>query len=410
MGASLWGSIPGHPPVDWRTTLPGASMNIHEYQAKELLRHYKVATPDGKVAQDAEEARMITKEYGGASVVKAQIHAGGRGKGGGVKFATDPDKAVELYKAIFEMQLVTKQTGAEGRKVRTVFISRPVDIDRELYLSLLVDRGTSRITILASTEGGVEIEEVAEATPEKIFRVAVDPALGLCAFQARQVAFALGLEGDTFKQCVVLLQNLYKLFVEKDCSMVEINPLVVTKKGDVTALDAKFGFDDNALFRHPDVLAFRDLNEEAEEEIEASKFNLNFIKLDGQIGCMVNGAGLAMGTMDIIKYHGGSPANFLDVGGGATEDAVKNAFRIILQDKAVKAVLVNIFGGIMRCDVVAAGIVKAAKEIGIKVPVVVRMEGTNVEEGKKILADSGLNLVVATDLKDAAVKVVASIK
>jgi succinyl-CoA synthetase beta subunit len=385
-------------------------MNIHEYQAKELLRLYKVATPDGKVAQDAEEARMITKEYGGASVVKAQIHAGGRGKGGGVKFATDPDKAVELYKAIFEMQLVTKQTGAEGRKVRTVFISRPVDIDRELYLSLLVDRGTSRITILASTEGGVEIEEVAEATPEKIFRVAVDPALGLCAFQARQVAFALGLEGDTFKQCVVLLQNLYKLFVEKDCSMVEINPLVVTKKGDVTALDAKFGFDDNALFRHPDVLAFRDLNEEAEEEIEASKFNLNFIKLDGQIGCMVNGAGLAMGTMDIIKYHGGSPANFLDVGGGATEDAVKNAFRIILQDKAVKAVLVNIFGGIMRCDVVAAGIVKAAKEIGIKVPVVVRLEGTNVEEGKKILADSGLNLVVATDLKDAAVKVVASIK
>ena len=385
-------------------------MNIHEYQAKELLRIYKVATPDGKVAQDAEEARMITKEYGGASVVKAQIHAGGRGKGGGVKFATDPDKAADLFKAIFGMQLITKQTGAEGRKVHTVFISKPVDIARELYLSFLVDRASSRITILASTEGGVEIEEVAEKTPEKIFKVAVDPALGLCGFQARQVAFALGLEGDSFKQCVVFLQNLYKLFVEKDCSMVEINPLVITKTGDVTALDAKIGFDDNALFRHPDVLAFRDLNEEAEEEIAASKFNLNFIKLGGQIGCMVNGAGLAMGTMDIIKYHGGSPANFLDVGGGATEDAVKNAFRIILQDPGVKAVLVNIFGGIMRCDVVAAGIVNASKEIGIKVPVVVRLEGTNVEEGKKILADSGLNLIVATDLKDAAVKVVDSIK
>ena len=385
-------------------------MNIHEYQAKELLRQYKVTTPDGKVAQDAEAARMITKEYGGASVVKAQIHAGGRGKGGGVKFATDPDKAAELFKAIQGMQLVTKQTGAEGRKVRTVFISQPIDIARELYLSFLVDRSSSRITILASTEGGVEIEEVAEKTPEKIVKVVVDPALGLCGFQARQVAFALGLQGDAFKQGVVFLQNLYRLFVEKDCSMVEINPLVVTKGGDVTALDAKIGFDDNALFRHPDVLAFRDLNEEAEEEVEASKFNLNFIKLDGQIGCMVNGAGLAMGTMDIIKYHGGSPANFLDIGGGATEDAVKNAFRIILQDTAVKAVLVNIFGGIMRCDVVAAGIVNAAKEIGIKVPVVVRLEGTNVDEGKKILADSGLNLVVAADLKDAAVKVVASVR
>jgi succinyl-CoA synthetase beta subunit len=385
-------------------------MNIHEYQAKELLRRYKVATPDGRVAQDAEEARMITKEYGGASVVKAQIHAGGRGKGGGVKFANDPDKAAELFKAIFGMQLVTKQTGAEGRKVHTVFISKPVDIARELYLSFLVDRGTSRVTILASTEGGVEIEEVAEKTPEKIVKVAVDPALGLSGFQARQVAFALGLEGETFKQGVVFLQNLYRLFMEKDCSMVEINPLVITKTGEVTALDAKIGFDDNALFRHPDVLAFRDLNEEAEEEIAASKFNLNFIKLDGQIGCMVNGAGLAMGTMDIIKYHGGSPANFLDVGGGATEDAVKNAFRIILQDPAVKAVLVNIFGGIMRCDVVAAGIVNAAKEIGIQVPVVVRLEGTNVEEGKKILAESGLNLIVAADLKDAAEKVVASIK
>ncbi len=385
-------------------------MNIHEYQAKELLRQYKVATPNGRVAQDAEEARQITKEYGGQSVVKAQIHAGGRGKGGGVKFATDPDKAAELFKAMMGMQLVTKQTGPEGRKVRTVFISDPVDIARELYLAFLVDRATSRVTVMASTEGGVEIEEVAEKTPEKIVKVVVDPALGLCGYQARQIAFGLGFSGDAFKKCVVFLQNLYRLFVEKDCSMVEVNPLVETKTGDVIALDAKIGFDDNGLFRHPDVLAYRDLNEEAEEEIEASKFNLNFIKLDGNIGCMVNGAGLAMGTMDIIKYHGGSPANFLDVGGGATEEAVKNAFRIILQDTSVKAVLVNIFGGIMRCDVVASGIVKAAKEIGISVPVVVRLEGTNVEEGKKILAESGYNLIVGNNIKDAAEKVVASIK
>ena len=291
-----------------------------------------------------------------------------------------------------------------------MFISDPVDIARELYLAFLVDRATSRVTVMASTEGGVEIEEVAEKTPEKIVKVIVDPALGLSGFQARQIAFALGFSGDGFKKCVVFLQNMYRLFTEKDCSMVEVNPLVETKQGDVIALDAKIGFDDNALFRHPDILAYRDLNEEAEEEIEASKFNLNFIKLDGNIGCMVNGAGLAMGTMDIIKYHGGSPANFLDVGGGATEDAVKNAFRIILQDDSVKAVLVNIFGGIMRCDVVASGIVKAAAEIGISVPVVVRLEGTNVEEGKKILAESGYNLIVGNNLKDAAEKVVASIK
>ena len=385
-------------------------MNIHEFQAKELLRQYKVATPDGRVATDAEDARQITKAYGGKSVVKAQIHAGGRGKGGGVKFATDPDKAAELFKQMLGMNLVTKQTGTEGRRVYTVFISDPVDIDRELYLSFLVDRASSRITILASTEGGVEIEEVAAKTPEKIVRVAIDPALGLSAFQAREVAFALKLEGDAFKKGVTFLQNLYRLFVEKDCSMIEVNPLVVTKTGDVVALDAKMGFDDNALFRHPDILAFRDLNEEAPEEIEASKFNLNFIKLDGTIGCMVNGAGLAMGTMDIIKYHGGSPANFLDVGGSATEDAVMNAFRIILQDKAVKGVMVNIFGGIMRCDIVAGGIVKAAKEIGIQVPVVVRLEGTNGEEGKKILAESGLNLIVAEGLEDAAKKIVAATK
>jgi len=385
-------------------------MNIHEYQAKELLRLYWVATPDGKVAQDAEEARQIAKGFGGQAIVKAQIHAGGRGKGGGVKFAKDPDAAAELFKQMLGMNLVTKQTGAEGRKVQTVFLSDPQDIARELYLSLLVDRGSSRVTVLASTEGGVEIEEVAEATPEKIFKVVVDPALGLTAFQARQIAFALGLEGDAFKKSLTFMQNLYRLFVEKDCSMVEINPLIITKQGEVVALDAKMAFDDNALTRHPDILAFRDLNEEAPEEIEASKFNLNFIKLDGNIGCMVNGAGLAMATMDIIKYHGGEPANFLDVGGGANEEAVKNAFRIILQDPSVKAVMVNIFGGIMRCDVVAAGIVKAAKEIGIQVPVVVRLEGTNVEEGKRILADSGLNLLVASSLGDAAEKAVASVR
>lgn len=385
-------------------------MNIHEYQAKELLRLYQVATPAGKVAQDAEEARQIAKGFGGQAIVKAQIHAGGRGKGGGVKFTKDPDAAVELFKQMLGMNLVTKQTGAEGRKVQTVFLSDPQDIARELYLSLLVDRGSSRVTVLASTEGGVEIEEVAEATPEKIFKAVVDPALGLTGFQARQIGFALGLEGDAFKKGVTFLQNLYRLFMEKDCSMVEINPLIVTQQGEVMALDAKMAFDDNALMRHPDILAFRDLNEEAAEEIEASKFNLNFIKLDGNIGCMVNGAGLAMATMDIIKYHGGEPANFLDVGGGASEEAVKNAFRIILQDPSVKAVLVNIFGGIMRCDVVAAGIVKAAKEIGIQVPVVVRLEGTNVEEGKRILADSGLNLQVASSLGDAAEKAVASVR
>jgi succinyl-CoA synthetase beta subunit len=384
-------------------------MNIHEYQAKELLRQYKVATPDGRVAHDAEEARQITKEYGGQSVVKAQIHAGGRGKGGGVKFATDPDKAAELFKAMLGMQLVTKQTGAEGRKVRTVFISNPVDIERELYLAFLVDRGSSRVTIMASTEGGMDIEEVAEKFPEKITKIAIDPALGLSGHQARTVAFGLGLSGDAFKKGVTFLMNLYRLFVEKDCSMVEINPLVVSKQGDVIALDAKIGFDDNALFRHADVQAMRDLHEEAEEEVEASKFGLNFIKLDGNIGCMVNGAGLAMGTMDIIKYHGGSPANFLDVGGGASEEAVKNAFRIILQDPSVKGVLVNIFGGIMRCDIVANGVVNAAKEIGIKVPVVVRLEGTNVEEGKKILSESGLNLGVGQNLKDAAEKIVAAV-
>ncbi|BDU77040.1 ADP-forming succinate--CoA ligase subunit beta [Mesoterricola sediminis] len=384
-------------------------MNIHEYQAKELLRKYGVATPRGQVAADAAEAAAITESFGGQSVVKAQIHAGGRGKGGGVKFAKTPAEAAELFGRMMGMNLVTKQTGPEGRVVRTVFVSDPVDIARELYFSFLVDRATGRVTALASTEGGVEIEEVAAATPEKIVKVAVDPAIGLAEHHARELAFALGLSGDTFRKGVVFFRNLYKLFVEKDCSMLEINPLVVTKQGDVTALDAKIAFDDNALFRHPEVQAFRDLNEEAAAEIDASKFGLNFIKLDGSIGCMVNGAGLAMATMDIIQYHGSSPANFLDVGGGASEEAVKNAFRIILQDPGVKAVLVNIFGGIMRCDIVANGVVKAAREIGVQVPVVVRLEGTNVEEGKRILSESGLRIQVGADLDDAARKVVAAI-
>ncbi|OQA36220.1 MAG: Succinyl-CoA ligase (ADP-forming) subunit beta [Acidobacteria bacterium ADurb.Bin340] len=384
-------------------------MNIHEYQAKELLRRYQVACQDGQVARTAPEAASIAESYGGRAVVKAQIHAGGRGKGGGVKFAKTPAEAAELWERMMGMTLVTKQTGPEGRVVRTVYVCNPLDIARELYLSFLVDRSTSRVTCLASTEGGMEIEEVAEKTPEKIVRVTIDPALGLTAHQARRIAFALGLEGEAFKKGVAFLQNLYRLFVEKDCSLVEINPLVLTEQGDVMALDAKMGFDDNGIFRHPDVAAFRDLNEEAPAEIEASKFNLNFIKLDGSIGCMVNGAGLAMATMDIIKHHGAEPANFLDVGGGATEEAVRNAFRIILQDPAVKGVLVNIFGGIMRCDIVASGVVNAAREIGIQVPVVVRLEGTNVEEGKRILAESGLNLIVANDFDDAARKIVAAV-
>jgi len=384
-------------------------MNIHEYQAKILLREYGVATQEGQIALDEAEARRIASGYGGQAVVKAQIHAGGRGKGGGVKFAKTPDEAAELWNRMMGMRLVTKQTGPEGRLVRTVFICNPADIARELYLSLLVDRGSSRVTLLASTEGGVEIEDVAAHTPEKIVKVPIDPAVGISGFQARRICFALGLSGETFKKGVVFIQNLFRLYMEKDCTLVEINPLVVTEQGEVLALDAKMSFDDNALARHPEILALRDLNEEAPEEVEAANYNLNFVKLDGNIGCMVNGAGLAMATMDIIKYHGSSPANFLDVGGSATEDAVKNAFRIILQDPAVKAVLVNIFGGIMRCDIVAAGIVKAAQEIGIQVPVIVRLEGAKVEEGKRILAESGLKLIVASGLEDAAAKAVASV-
>ena len=384
-------------------------MNIHEYQAKELLRQYGVAIPEGHVARDADEARRIAEGFGGKAVVKAQIHAGGRGKAGGVRFAGTPAEAAELWSSMMGTTLVTRQTGPAGRRVRTVYVSAPVDIVRELYVGFVVDRGTYRVTLLASTEGGVEIEEVAVHSPEKIVKIPIDPAVGISAFQARRVCASLGITDGLIQKGATFIQNLYRLFVEKDCSLIEINPMVVTAQKDLLALDAKVSFDDNALDRHPEVLALRDLDEEALEEVEASRFNLNFIKLEGDIGCLVNGAGLAMATMDIIKYHGGNPANFLDVGGGASEEAVKSAFRIILRDPAVKAVLVNIFGGIMRCDLVASGIVNAARETGIHVPVVVRLEGAKVEEGQRILAESGLSLIVASGLRDAAEKAVAAV-
>jgi len=383
-------------------------MNIHEYQAKALFQRYGVATAREQVAQSAQEAADIAASFGGRAVIKAQIHAGGRGKGGGVKFAHSPVEAADLWKAMMGMNLVTKQTGPEGRKVRTVLVAAPVDIERELYLSLLVDRTCGKVALLASTEGGMDIEEVAAHTPEKIAHLTVDPLRGLAAHEARSLALGLGLTGDSLRKGEAFLRQLYRLFIEKDCSLVEINPLVLTKQGEVIALDAKVVLDDNALFRHPDLQALRDPNEEALEEIEASKFGLSFIKLQGNIGCMVNGAGLAMATMDIIQLSGGKPANFLDVGGGASESAIQNAFRIILLDPTVEAVLVNIFGGIMRCDIVASGIVKAAREMDIQVPVVVRLEGTNVDEGKRILAESGLKLLVASSMEEAAIKVVAA--
>ena len=395
-------------------------MNIHEYQAKELLRRYGVAVLEGHVAFTADEAEAAARKLPGpVYVVKSQIHAGGRGAGrfkddpngkGGVRVVKSVEEAKAAAAAMIGHTLVTKQTGPAGKVVNQVYVEAGCDIAREIYLSLLVDRESGRVMVMASSEGGVEIEEVAAHHPEKILKVTVDPASGISGFHARKLAFGLGLADKQVGSFTKFVLAMYRAFVELDCAIVEINPLVVSKAGEVIALDAKVTFDDNALYRHKDLEALRDDSEMDPKELDAVKNDLNYVALDGEIGCMVNGAGLAMGTMDIIKYHGGSPANFLDVGGGATEDAVKNAFRIILQDPAVKAVLVNIFGGIMRCDVVAAGIVNAAKEIGIQVPVVVRLEGTNVVEGKKILADSGLNLIVAADLKDAAEKVVASIK
>tara|TARA_B100000676_G_scaffold306763_1_gene363714 strand:+ start:613 stop:1809 length:1197 start_codon:yes stop_codon:yes gene_type:complete len=391
-------------------------MNIHEYQAKELLAKYGVAVPKGGVAYTADEAAKIAEGLGGPVwVVKSQIHAGGRGAGrfkgddndkGGVRVVKSVDEVRDSVDAMLHKILVTKQTGDEGKEVKRVYIEEGCDIARELYLGILIDRATSRVTIMASTEGGMEIEEVAEATPEKILRIDIDPATGIQPFHTRQIAFGLGLERDQVKAGSRFLMAMYEAFNDLDASVVEINPLVVTGSGDVIALDAKMNFDDNALFRHKDVEELRDEDEEDPTELEAAKHDLNYITLDGSIGCMVNGAGLAMATMDIIKLYGGSPANFLDVGGGATKERVTTAFKLILSDPNVESILVNIFGGIMRCDVIAEGVVAAAREVSLDVPLVVRLAGTNVELGKKILEESGLPIVSADNLADAAEKVV----
>jgi len=381
-------------------------MKVHEYQAKSILARYGVPTPRGEVTDNPDEAREIAKRLGGRAVVKAQIHAGGRGKGGGVKLAKDPDEARELAKKILGMNLVTVQTGPAGKIVQKVLIEEALDIDRELYLGITLDRSTGLPSMMASKSGGMEIEEVAAKDPTAIVREPLDPALGMFPFQARKLAFALGLSGESFKKGVAFMPALFRAYVDTDASLAEINPLLVTKSGDVLALDAKMTFDDNAMFRHADIKAMRDLSEEDPLEVEASKFGLNYIKLEGTVGCMVNGAGLAMATMDLVKLAGGEPANFLDVGGGANEEQVKNAFRIILSDKNVRAVLINIFGGIMRCDIIANGVVAAVKEMGLSLPVVVRLEGTNVDQGKQILRDSGLKITPADGLADGAKKVV----
>ncbi len=392
-------------------------MKVHEYQAKEILSRYNVAVPRGKVAFSADQAYAAAKELNGTVVVKAQIHAGGRGKGtfsdgfkGGVKLAKTADEAAEYAKKMLGNVLVTHQTGPAGKEVQKVYITEASDIQKEYYLGIVLDRARQMNVIMSSTEGGVEIEKVAAETPDKILKTWVDPLLGLQPYQARQVAFGLGFSGEAFKECVKLVSALYKAHEETDSTLTEINPLVLTKEGHVVALDAKMNFDDNALYRHPDIHEMRDLSEEDPLEIEASKFDLNYIRLDGDIACMVNGAGLAMATMDVIKLEGGEPANFLDVGGGATTERVKNAFRILLSDKHVKAVLINIFGGIVRCDVIAEGVIAAAKEIGVKLPVVVRLQGTNVDKGKEMLKASGLKFSVADNLKQAAQMAVASVK
>lgn len=386
-------------------------MNIHEYQAKEVLRRYDVPTLKGKLAVTPEEAVKAAQDLGGKVwVVKAQIHAGGRGKGGGVKVAKSIDEVRDYAKKIIGMTLVTPQTGAEGKKVNSVFIEEGCDIGKEYYVAVLVDRHYGRVTMMASSEGGMDIEEVAEHTPEKIHKVVVDPVSGLMPFQARQLAFKIGIPDASINKAVKSFMGLYKAFEGTDCSIAEINPLVVTKAGDVIALDAKMNFDSNSLFRHPDIMEYRDLTEENEMEIEAKKYDLAYIKLDGTIGCMVNGAGLAMATMDIIQLQGEAPANFLDVGGGANKEKVTAAFKIILKDPNVKGILVNIFGGIMKCDVIAEGVIAATKEVGLKHPLVVRLEGTNVELGKKILSESGLNITPADNLDDAAKKIVAAIR
>ncbi|MEQ8177860.1 MAG: ADP-forming succinate--CoA ligase subunit beta [Amphiplicatus sp.] len=395
-------------------------MNIHEYQAKRLLKEYGAPVADGRAVYKAAEAEAAAKELPGPLyVVKAQIHAGGRGKGkfkeasagekGGVRLAKSPAEAAEFTRQMLGATLVTKQTGEAGKQVNRIYIEDGADIEKELYLSALIDRGTGTIAFIASTEGGMNIEEVAEETPEKIVSVHVDPATGIQPHHGRRIAQALALKGEQAKQCGKLVATLYKAFTEKDMAMLEINPLIVMKNGNLRVLDAKVSFDSNALFRHPNIVDLRDETEEDPLELQASKFDLSYVKLDGNIGCMVNGAGLAMATMDIIKHYGAEPANFLDVGGGATKDKVTEAFKIITSDPGVKGILVNIFGGIMRCDIIAEGIIAAVKEVGLKVPLVVRLEGTNVELGKKILSESGLAITAADDLEDAAAKVVKAV-
>ncbi len=383
-------------------------MKIHEYQAKELLKDYGIPTTEGGVAASAKEAANIAKKLGGRVVVKAQIHAGGRGKGGGVKVVSGPEEAKAAAAGMLGNPLVTYQTGPDGQIVGKVLVEGAVGIASELYLGVVVDRASERVAFMASTEGGVEIEKVAAQTPEKILKEFADPGTGLMPYQARNLAYGLGLEGKTASSAASFIMKLYELFKEKDCSLAEINPLIITDGGEVMALDAKLNFDDNAMYRHPELAGLRDLTEEEPAEVEASEHDLSYIKLDGAVGCMVNGAGLAMATMDIIKLSGGEPANFLDVGGGANEESVTNAFKIILSDENVKAVLVNIFGGIVRCDIVAQGVIAAAKNVDLKVPVVVRLEGTNADEGLRLIEESGLNFETAKGLKAAAEKAVAA--
>ncbi len=386
-------------------------MNIHEYQAKEVLKRYGLPLLKGQIANNPEEAAKAAQAIGGNIwVVKAQIHAGGRGKGGGIKVAKSLDEVRTLTQKMIGMNLVTPQTGAEGKTVRKVYIEQGCDIKKEYYVAILVDRHYGRVMMMGSAEGGMDIEEVAHKTPEKIHRVVIDPAVGMQPFQARQMAFSLGFKGEVVGKAVKALLGLYKVFKETDCSMAEINPLVETGDGQVIPLDCKLNFDTNALFRHKDIVEYRDIGEEDPAEVEASKHDLAFIKLDGNIGCLVNGAGLAMATMDIIKIHGGEPANFLDVGGGANKEKVTEAFKLILRDPNVKGILVNIFGGIMKCDIIANGVIAASKELGLKVPLVVRLQGTNVELGKKILKESGLNITPADDLGTAAKAIVSAVK
>ena len=396
-------------------------MNIHEYQAKALLRSYGAPVSDGRIVLKADEAKAAASAMDGPLwVVKAQIHAGGRGKGsfieadagdaGGVRLAHSIEEAEKSAKAMLGRTLITKQTGPSGKLVNRIYIEDGSGIKKEFYLAILVDRQSSRISFVASTEGGMDIEEVANSTPEKILSFSIDPATGYQGYHGRRIAFSLGLDNKQTKQCVVLMGNLYQMFVDKDMEMLEINPLIISDTDDLKCLDAKMSFDSNAMYRHGDIAELRDTTEEDPKELEASKYDLNYIALDGQIGCMVNGAGLAMATMDIIKLYGAEPANFLDVGGGATKERVTEAFKIITSDPQVKGILVNIFGGIMRCDVIAEGVVSAVKEVGLKVPLVVRLEGTNVEEGKRIITESNLNVIAADDLKDGAQKIVAAVK